>query len=134
MQLLDKALALLVDSRRHHSPIAAHAETAQLLLILSDGNGVFREGMDVVRRAVRRARSAKIFLVFIILDNPERKSSVLDAKVPIMESSGQIKEIKCYMEMFPFPFYVILRDINNMPQILSDALRQWFELVTSSDR
>lgn len=46
----------------------------------------------------------------------------------------QIHEIKSYMEMFPFPFYIILRDINTLPQILSDALRQWFELVTSSDR
>ncbi|CAG5129151.1 unnamed protein product [Candidula unifasciata] len=132
--LLDKALAMFMDARSRLSALAGDAETAQLLLILSDGNGMFRDGMDVVRRAVRRARSAKIFLVFIILDNPERRSSVLDSKIPLMDRSGQIKEIKTYMEMFPFPFYILLRDINSMPQILSDSLRQWFELVTSSDR
>jgi len=43
-------------------------------------------------------------------------------------------EIKSYMDSFPFPFYIILRDINSLPVVLSDALRQWFELVTSVDR
>jgi len=37
------------------------------------------------------------------------------------------------MEEFPFPFYMILRDVNALPETLSDALRQWFELVTASD-
>jgi len=60
--------------------------------------------------------------------------SILDIKVETYDLSGKLKEIKTYMEMFPFPFYVILRDINTLPQLLSDALRQWFELVTSSNR
>lgn len=72
-QLLDKVLTILLGSRSHSSATAGHADTAQLLLVLSDGNGMFREGMDVVRKAVRRARSARIFLVFIVLDNPGRK-------------------------------------------------------------
>lgn len=42
-------------------------------------------------------------------------------------------EIRSYMEEFPFPFYIILRDVNALPETLSDALRQWFELVTASD-
>lgn len=45
----------------------------------------------------------------------------------------QMPEIKSYMDQFPFPFYIILRDINSLPQVLCDALRQWFELVTSTD-
>ena len=44
----------------------------------------------------------------------------------------QVPEFRSYMGEFPFPFYVILRDINSLPQVLSDALRQWFELVTAS--
>ncbi|XP_059144482.1 midasin-like [Physella acuta] len=132
--LLDQAMALLLDARSHQTGAPGNSDTAQLLLVLSDGHGVFREGMDFVRRAVRRARAARIFLVFVIMDNPQKKGSILDARVPIMDSSGKIQEIKSYMELFPFPFYIILRDISMMPQILSDALRQWFELVTGSDR
>ncbi|CAL1534634.1 unnamed protein product [Lymnaea stagnalis] len=132
--LLDKAMALMLDARSRQPFTVSNADTAQLLLVLSDGHGVFREGMDFVRRAVRRARASRIFLVFVIMDNPEKKGSILDARVPLMDSTGKIQEIKSYMEMFPFPFYIILRDIGSMPQILSDALRQWFELVTASDR
>ena len=42
-------------------------------------------------------------------------------------------QISSYMRHFPFPFYVILQDINSLPAILGDALRQWFELVTAGD-
>ncbi|GFR95392.1 midasin, partial [Elysia marginata] len=132
-QLLDTALGLMQQAQLRSGPsVGGREQPAQLLLILSDGHGVFREGMDFVRKAVRRARQARVFLVFLLLDSPDKKGSLLDARVPIMSSSGQIQEIKSYMELFPFPFYIFLRDINSMPQILSDALRQWFELVTAS--
>lgn len=71
-------------------------------------------------------------MVFVILDNPANKDSVLDIRVPIFRP-GKLPEIKSYMEQFPFPFYIILRDINALPLTLSDALRQWFELVSSMD-
>ena len=32
-----------------------------------------------------------------------------------------------YMDEFPFPFYILLKDISDLPRTLSDALRQWFE-------
>jgi midasin len=34
------------------------------------------------------------------------------------------------MENFPFPFYVVLREINTLPIIMIEALKQWFEMVT----
>ena len=72
-----------------------------------------------------------MFIVFIILDNPSNRDSILDIRVPIFKPDGKIPEIKSYIDEFPFPFYLILRDINSLPNVLSDALRQWFELVTS---
>lgn len=61
------------------------------------------------------------------------QDSILDIKVPIFKGPGEMPEIRSYMEEFPFPFYIILRDVNALPETLSDALRQWFELVTASD-
>lgn len=61
------------------------------------------------------------------------QDSILDIKVPIFKGPGELPEIRSYMEEFPFPFYMILRDVNALPETLSDALRQWFELVTASD-
>ncbi|CAH1402253.1 unnamed protein product [Nezara viridula] len=104
-------------------------DSAQLLVIISDGRGVMSEGERVVRSAVRKANHTRLFIVFIIIDNPKTKDSVLDIRLPVFKGQ-KVMEIKPYMDAFPFPFYLILRDINNLPSVLSDALRQWFELVT----
>lgn len=61
------------------------------------------------------------------------QDSIMDIKVPVFKHPGEMPEIRSYMEEFPFPFYIILRDVNALPETLSDALRQWFELVTASD-
>ncbi|XP_074982679.1 midasin isoform X2 [Caretta caretta] len=108
-------------------------ETAQLLLIVSDGRGLFLEGKERVTAAVQAAQNANIFVIFVVLDNPNSRDSILDIKVPIFKDPGEMPEIRSYMEEFPFPFYIILRDVNALPETLSDALRQWFELVTASE-
>ncbi|XP_074846986.1 midasin isoform X2 [Carettochelys insculpta] len=108
-------------------------DTAQLLLIVSDGRGLFLEGKERVTAAVQAAQNANIFVIFVILDNPNSRDSILDIKVPIFKGPGEMPEIRSYMEEFPFPFYIILRDVNALPETLSDALRQWFELVTASE-
>ncbi|XP_048386295.2 midasin [Stegostoma tigrinum] len=108
-------------------------EIAQLLLIVSDGRGLFLEGKERVTAAVETARRSNIFVIFVVLDNPDSKDSILDIKVPIFKDQGESPEIRSYMEEFPFPFYIILRNVNALPETLSDALRQWFELVTAAD-
>lgn len=60
--------SVLASSRSHHQ-----GETAQLLLIVSDGRGLFMEGMEAVKRAVRNATAARVFTAFVIIDNPENK-------------------------------------------------------------
>lgn len=37
-----------------------------------------------------------------------------------------------YLDSFPFPYYIVLRDIAALPATLADLLRQWFELNASS--
>lgn len=46
-----------------------------LLLVLSDGRNIFSEGEQCVRNAVKLARLQRIFIVYIIIDNPENKVS-----------------------------------------------------------
>ena len=106
-------------------------QTSQLLLVVSDGRGLFSEGTECVLQSIRRAKQAGMFMVFLIIDNPDSKDSILDIRVPIFDN-GKLLGIQPYLDNFPFPFYVILRDIQTMPVVLSDALRQWFELVTSA--
>ncbi|XP_030054953.1 midasin [Microcaecilia unicolor] len=112
---------------------SSNPETAQLLLIVSDGRGIFLEGKERVTAAVQAAQNANIFVIFVVLDNPNSRDSIFDIKVPIFGGPGEMPEIRSYMDEFPFPFYIVLRDVNALPETLSDALRQWFELVTASD-
>ncbi|XP_046979446.1 midasin-like [Schistocerca americana] len=107
------------------------ADRAQLLVILSDGRGVRSEGKLLVERAVGRARQERIFTVFIIIDNPKYETSILDVRNTDF-TGGKVK-FTSYMDDFPFPFYVVLRDVSALPAVLSDALRQWFELVATFD-
>lgn len=116
----------------NQSQMQSTALNAKLLVIVSDGRGVFSEGETVVRQAVRRGRLANIFTVFVIIDNPQNKSSILDIRMPVFKD-GKLQHIVNYMDAFPFSFYIILKDINSLPSVLSDALRQWFEIVTNLD-
>lgn len=130
-QFLESAAKMFAAAQKLSQNIIP--ETAQLLLIVSDGRGLFLEGKDRVLAAVQAAQNANIFVIFVVLDNPNSRDSILDIKVPIFKGPGEMPEIRSYMEEFPFPFYIILRDVNALPETLSDALRQWFELVTASD-
>lgn len=130
-QFLESAARMFAAAQRLSQNVSP--ETAQLLLIVSDGRGLFLEGKDRVLAAVQAAQNANIFVIFVVLDNPNSRDSILDIKVPIFKGPGEMPEIRSYMEEFPFPFYIILRDVNALPETLSDALRQWFELVTASD-
>ncbi|XP_078798874.1 midasin isoform X2 [Oryzias latipes] len=131
-QFLETSTKMFLSARQQ-IPGSSSSETAQLLLIVSDGRGLFLEGKERVTAAVRAARNANIFVIFVVLDDPNSRDSILDIKVPIFKGPGELPEIRSYMDEFPFPFYVILRDVNALPETLSDALRQWFELVTAAD-
>jgi len=51
----------------------SNSDLAQLLLIVSDGRGVFSEGRELVEQAVRAAREARIFIVFLAIEDPHSK-------------------------------------------------------------
>lgn len=133
VQLMETTTALFNHSKQSFGNSSAPVETAQLLLIISDGRAVSHEGNEVVKNAVKKAMDQNVFIVFVIIDNPENQHSILDIQKPIFKEGKSVQFVK-YMDDFPFPFYLILRDLAALPSVLSDALRQWFELVTSSSR
>lgn len=69
-ELLNVATDVMVKARqgsRHSSK-----ETAQLLVIISDGRTIYAEGMNKVKTAVKNARDNNIFMVYLVLDNVEQ--------------------------------------------------------------
>jgi midasin len=123
--LISTACDLFLQSKN----AAARSDVSQLLLIISDGRGLFNDGSESLTTIVRRMNDTGIFCVFLILDNPQNNQSIFDITSVDFKDGKAIK--KNYMDDFPFPFYIVLRDIKNMPLVLGESLRQWFELVSS---
>lgn len=105
----------------------------QLQIILSDG---VCEDHETVQRLVRRAREQKIMLVFVVIDGITSNESILDMSQVTYETdsatgASNLKVTK-YLDTFPFEFYVIVRNINELPEMLSLILRQYFSEMASA--
>lgn len=74
-------------------------------------------------------------IVFVVIDGLNGKESILDMDQAsyITDDSGKMKlQVNKYLDTFPFEFYVVVRHINELPEMLSLILRQYFtELVSS---
>lgn len=97
----------------------------QLAFIISDG--IFGD-KERVKEFVIQAQMVNILIIFVIIDNQQKdKCSILQLK---NYHDGKIIN---YMDDFPFPFYILIEDPNSLPKMLSDALRQWFDLAHSGN-
>lgn len=111
------ALLELVNS------LATPSSEWQLHVILSDGICHDHAALSTL---VNAGLAARVIHLFVVLD-----ASVADIK-HVQYTSGGIKMIQ-YLETFPFQFYVVLKDIELLPLVLADAIRQWFETVSLLD-
>ncbi|CAG0903948.1 unnamed protein product, partial [Darwinula stevensoni] len=70
-ELLSVSNQLFASSRMELRGRRSTWDVAQLLLIVSDGRGLFYEGATCIRDAVRLLQESGIFVVFIVVDNPD---------------------------------------------------------------
>lgn len=59
----------------------------------------------------------------------QRVQSQSILEMQLVEFKGGKVLRKGYMEEFPFPYYLIVRDMERLPEIIADSMRQWFELL-----
>ncbi|KAK6501632.1 hypothetical protein TWF481_012334 [Arthrobotrys musiformis] len=134
--LVDTSIRLFREARQANS----QSDLWQLELIISDG---ICEDHQEIQRLVRLAHFEKIVLIFVIIDAmggaisgdasstvAKSSSSILDMKEATFTDQGDGKgpklQVKRYMDTFPFNYYLIIRRIEDLPGMLSTALRQWF--------
>lgn len=101
-QLVDFVTTMFTASQSRSS---INNERAQLLVIVSDGR-VMSEGPDKVKQAVRRAKQNGIFMVFVIVDNPESKVILINVAVMILigipDTSIRCMEMNLHMLLQSF--------------------------------
>ena len=96
----------------------------QLMFVVSDGR--FEQSqLTTLKQLNRRLAEQHRLLVLIIVDHPDH--SIMNERRIIFD--GPDIRTPTYLEDYPFPYYVILQDIAQLPEVLADALRQWFELL-----
>ncbi|KAF2076412.1 hypothetical protein CYY_002269 [Polysphondylium violaceum] len=117
---LSKTLQIMEMNKQQQS-----GDALQLVFIISDGWSL--RDPETTRKHLREAATKNLFIVFIVIDNPVNNNSILDFE-SITFNNGKIQRTN-YMSEFPFPYYVILRSLDNLPTILGDTLRQWFEMI-----
>lgn len=144
-KLMQASLTLFHDARQK-SVRSGATDLWQLQLIISDG---VCEDHDAIRRLVRRAQEERIVIVFVMM-NAGKGDSILDMSQAIFEldpaghdgfgmlgaggaAAGTAKlRIKRYLDGFPFPYYLVVGDVKELPGALATALRQWFAEVVES--
>lgn len=115
----------------------------QLMLIVSDA---ICDNADEIKRLVRKAQEEKIMIVFVVVDAQagekvegvaRKTQSIMDLEKVNFEQdavSGEmrVKRYKYMAEIFPFRWWVVVRDVRELPGVLATALRQWFAEVVDS--
>ncbi|KAG4379533.1 hypothetical protein GLYMA_16G004800v4 [Glycine max] len=104
---------------------SGHNPLQQLVLIIADGRFVEKKKL---KQCVRDVSTGNRMVAFLLLDNSQE--SIMDLKEASVEG-GQTKIFK-YMDSFPFPYYIVLRNIEALPRTLANLLRQWMELMQHS--
>lgn len=109
----------------------------QLVFAISDGFINEQNGRERIKRLVRDAAARQQLLVLLVVDNPDTKESILQTKkfefVHVNKNKPKKMVTSAFLDDYPFPYYVILRSVETLPETLADALRQWFEMVHRTD-
>lgn len=124
-KMLKESIALFQDARAKST--GGQSDLWQLQLIISDG---ICEDHETVSRLVRQAKEEKIMIVFVIVDGSGQ--SILDLTQASFDpdEGGEVKlSMRRYLERFPFPYYLVVRDVRDLPGVLATALKGWFAQV-----
>jgi midasin len=99
----------------------------QICFVISDAriDSDNREWLDSI---VRSLAEKNILVVLVIIDrNKDPKDSIFNTRSVIFKGDKVITS--SYFDDFPFPYYVSIQDVEVLPDVLSNALKQWFELI-----
>ncbi|CEH12502.1 AAA ATPase containing von Willebrand factor type A (vWA) domain [Ceraceosorus bombacis] len=153
LKLVEHSLRMLQEARDSRTSTSA-SDLWQLEIIISDG---ICQDHERLRALLRRASEQRVMLVFIILDaRPKAPTSTPlgpaqtngDNKQPSTSTSTSIVDMssvsystnpesgkmelvmKRYLDTFPFEYFVVVRDLEALPDVLAATLRQWAERIS----
>lgn len=130
--LLRKTIDQFRDARLTQASSSGGEDLWQLALILSDGLVQSRDHARL-RPLLREAMEQRVMVVFIVMDDAKENKkghSVVELKEARFGPDG-VPVIHRYLDSFPFPYYLIVHHLEDLPGALAGLLRQWFAEVNS---
>jgi midasin len=134
LELVETSLAFLQDARNRRSSSSSSSASAlwQLQIIISDG---ICSNHDQLRATLRRAAEQRVMIVFIVVDslsrsNQPHQSSMAQNSILSMKQVRADMTIERYLDTFPFEYYVIVRNVDSLPDVLCGTLKQFFERIS----
>ncbi|CAA7261484.1 unnamed protein product [Cyclocybe aegerita] len=138
--LLQTSLKALEKARERKAMCSASsADLWQLQIIISDGMCQDHEGL---RPVLRKAEEQRVMIVFVIIDSlqatdptnsggPHHGSILQMEKAELRTENGKTEIcMQKYLESFPFEYYVVLRNVEALPDVLAGTLKQFFERIS----
>ncbi|KAK4230784.1 hypothetical protein QBC38DRAFT_496176 [Podospora fimiseda] len=132
IRLLRKTIDQFRDARLVQASNSGGEDLWQLALILSDGLVQSRDHARL-RPLLREAMEQRVMVVFIVMDDAKENKkghSVLELKEARFGADG-MPVIHRYLDSFPFPYYLIVHHLEDLPGALAGLLRQWFAEVNA---
>jgi midasin len=142
LSLLEHTLEVLADARmRNTTGSSSAADLWQLEIIISDGRC---QDHEKLRSILRRASEERIMVVFVVVDalraqghgkggsSLANSSSILSmnqATYAMVDGKMEL-QLQRYLDSFPFEYYVVLRDVESLPDVLAGTLKQFFERMS----
>lgn len=129
IQTLDAILQILENARNASTAAsnAGNVEFTQIVFLISDGR-FDTDGRMRIKKLIETALERQQLIVLLVVDQAENQdNSILETK-SVTFTKGKVTMVP-YLENYPFPYYVLLPNSALLPEILSDSLRQWFEML-----
>ena len=121
-----------VFQRAKDSLLSSHSsngDTAvlQICFLLSDAR-VDTDNRQRLEQIIRTMSEQHILVVLVIIDcNQDARDSIFQTKSVKFTNQGIVTTH--YFDDFPFPYYVAIQEVGKLPDVLADALKQWFEMI-----
>lgn len=147
LSLVETSLRVLEVARERRSmSSSSSADLWQLEIIISDG---ICQDHDRLRTILRKAEEQRVMIVFIVIDSLHSaaatgfgtdsvktadsvRSSILDMQQGSFKNiDGRMElQMEHYLDSFPFEYYVVLRNVEALPEVLTGTLKQFFERIS----
>ncbi|KAG9103873.1 hypothetical protein FRC06_007402 [Ceratobasidium sp. 370] len=130
LRLIESSLEVLRCARERSS---GPSDLWQLEIVISDG---ICQDHERLRTVLRRAEEERVMVVFVVVDAPTQNGSEENSIVSMLQPTiktvdGRMDiQMERYLDSFPFRYFVVLRDVEALPDVLAGTLRQFFERIS----